>query len=79
MNTCVHPSRSGSLAPGMVMFVWLSLPPFILSGPSAPVIEPLTFRVGLPISFKSVGKCLHGHMQGYLLGESKSSQVVNED
>lgn len=37
--------------------------PSIQSGPSASMIEPLTFRVDFPSSFKSVGKCLPSHMQ----------------
>lgn len=50
--------------------------PSIQSRPSAPGIEPLPCKVGLPSPRKPVGKCLHSYMRVYiiyLLSESKLS------
>lgn len=76
-NTYLYPSRSGSLEQGMFMSIWFfSFLPSIQSGPSAPMIEPLPFRVDLPSSFKSVGKCLPSHMQASL-NPGKLSMKIN--
>lgn len=50
--------------------------PFYSVWASAPMIEPLLFRVDFPSSFKSVGKCLPSHMQASL-NPGKLSMKIN--